>query len=174
MILWITGISGSGKTTLAKFYYKKFVSKNKNTIFLDGDEFRSLFGNDLKYTLKDRDTNALRMTSFVKYISNQNINLIISANITSEKYRRWCRKNLKNFLQIYIQAELKSLLKRDYKKLYKKAISKKIKNVVGVDMPFNHPKKVDLYLTNDGTKKSFLKKINEINKLIKRKNIKIH
>tara|TARA_B100000989_G_scaffold286033_1_gene254295 strand:+ start:2291 stop:2815 length:525 start_codon:yes stop_codon:yes gene_type:complete len=173
MILWITGISGSGKTTLARFYYKKFILKHKNTIFLDGDEFRSLFGNDLKYTIQDRDINALRMTSFVKYISNQKINLIISANITSEKFRKWCRNNLKHFLQIYIKAEIKSLVKRDYKKLYQRAIDKKIKNVVGVDLPFNHPKKVDLYLTNDNTKKEFLSKTHEINKLIKKKNIKI-
>ena len=56
------------------------------------------------------------MTSFVKYISAQKINLIISANITSEKYRKWCRTNLKNFLQIYIRATLNQLKKRDYKK----------------------------------------------------------
>ena len=113
------------------------------------------------------------MTSFVKYISSQKINLIISANITSEKFRKWCRNNLKHFLQIYIKAEIKSLVKRDYKKLYQRAIDKKIKNVVGVDLPFNHPKKVDLYLTNDNTKKEFLSKTQEINKLIKKKNIKI-
>ena len=173
MILWITGISGTGKTTLAKYYYKQFVIKHKNTIFLDGDEFRSLFGNDLKYTIKDRDINAKRMTYFVRYISNQNINLIISANITSEKFRRWCRKNLRNFLQIYIKAKIESLVKRDYKKLYKKALTKKIKNVVGVDLPFNHPKKVDLYLTNDYTKKNFINKISQIDEIIKKKNIKI-
>ena len=53
MILWITGISGSGKTTLAKAFHKDFIKKHKSTIYLDGDEFRSLFGNDLKYTIKD-------------------------------------------------------------------------------------------------------------------------
>ena len=173
MILWITGISGSGKTTLAKAFHKDFIKKHKSTIYLDGDEFRSLFGNDLKYTIKDRDINASRMTAFVKYISNQKINLIISANITSEKYRRWCRNNLKNFVQVYIKAKIESLIKRDYKKLYKRAINKRIKNVVGVDLPFNHPKKIDLYLTNDDTKNNFLKKIHQIKKLINKKNIKI-
>ena len=106
MILWITGISGSGKTTLGKYFFKEFKKKNKNTIFLDGDEFRTLFSNDLKYTIKDRDKNAERMTAFVKYISNQSINLVISANITSQKYRNWCKKNLKNFVQIYIRASI--------------------------------------------------------------------
>jgi adenylylsulfate kinase-like enzyme len=174
MILWITGISGSGKTTLGKHFYKQFIKKKKNTIYLDGDEFRSLFGNDLKYTIKDRDTNAKRMTSFVRYISCQKINLIISANITSEKYRKWCRKNLKNFFQVYIRATIKQLKKRDYKSLYSKAFSGKIKNVMGVDLPFDEPKNIDLFLENNGSKKSFLEKIILVKKFLKEKKIKIH
>ena len=43
MIIWITGISGSGKTTLGKYFFKKFKNSKKNTIFLDGDEFRKFF-----------------------------------------------------------------------------------------------------------------------------------
>ena len=174
MILWITGISGSGKTTLGRYFFKNFKKKYKNTIFLDGDEFRSLFNNDLKYTIKDRDKNAERMTAFVKYISNQNINLVISANITSQKYRNWCKKNLKNFIQIYIRANLESLKSRDYKKLYSKAISGKIKNVVGVDLPFNEPKNIDLFLDNNDSKKSFLEKTILINKSLKEKKINIY
>tara|TARA_A100000164_G_C21723749_1_gene684208 strand:+ start:175 stop:699 length:525 start_codon:yes stop_codon:yes gene_type:complete len=169
MILWITGISGSGKTTLGKHFFKSFKKKYKNTVFLDGDEFRALFGNDLKYTIKDRDKNAQRMTAFVKYLSNQKINLVISANITSQKYRNWCKKNLLDCVLVYIKASLKSLLSRDYKGLYKKALSGKIKNVVGVDLPFKHPKKIDLLLDNNGSKKFFLKKNNEIFKYLKRK-----
>ena len=174
MILWITGISGSGKTTIGKFFFNKFKKKHKNTIFLDGDEFRSLFGNDLKYTIKDRDKNAERMIAFVKYLSNQRINLIISANITSKKYRIWCKKNLKNFIQIYIKAKLKSLVKRDYKNLYKRAINKKIKNVIGVDLPFKDPQKIDLLISNDETKIKFLKKTREIEKILKQKRVKIY
>ena len=174
MILWITGISGSGKTTIGKSFFKNFKKNHKNTVFLDGDEFRSLFGNDLKYTLKDRDKNAQRMTSFVKYLSNKKINLIISANLTSQRYRNWCKKNLKNFVQIYIRANLKSLIKRDYKRLYKKALKKKIKNVVGVDLPFKDPKKIDLFLSNDGSKKEFLNKKIIIKKFLIKKKIKIY
>ena len=174
MILWITGISGSGKTTLGKYFFKEFKKKHKNTIFLDGDEFRTLFSNDLKYTIKDRDKNAERMTAFVKYISNQSINLVISANITSQKYRNWCKKNLKNFVQIYIRANIESLKSRDYKGLYKKALSGKIKNVVGVDLPFSDPKKIDLFLSNNGSKKEFLKKVSIIKKFLKKNKIKIY
>jgi adenylylsulfate kinase len=114
------------------------------------------------------------MTSFAKYISAQKINLIISANITSEKYRKWCRKNLKNFLQIYIRATINQLKKRDYKKLYSKALSGKIKNVVGVDLPFNEPKNIDLFLENNGSKKNFLEKTRLVNRTLKEKKINIY
>ena len=174
MILWITGISGTGKTTIGKFFFNNFKKNHKNTIFLDGDEFRSLFENDLKYSIKDRDKNAQRMTAFVKHLSNQNINLVISANITSKKYRTWCRKNLDNFVQVYLVAKIESLIKRDYKGLYKRTLKRKIKNVVGVDLPFEHPKNVDLILSNDESKKKFLKKVNIIIKFLKKKGIKIY
>ena len=48
MVIWITGISGAGKTTLAKYYREK---SKKKLIYFDGDEFRKIFRNDIKYTL---------------------------------------------------------------------------------------------------------------------------
>ena len=80
MVIWITGISASGKNNLGKFFFKKFRKINKNTVFFDGDEFRKIFHNDIKYTLRDRDINAIRLTTLVKYVSDQKINLIIFAN----------------------------------------------------------------------------------------------
>ena len=100
MILWFSGISGVGKTTIAKKTYKILKKNNKNFIWIDGDEFRKIFKNDLKYTLKDRNKNAERICSFVKFISEQNINIILSANLTSNKYRIWCKNNLKDYLNI--------------------------------------------------------------------------
>ena len=174
MILWITGISGTGKTTLGTFFLKNFKKKYNSTIHLDGDLIRNVYGNDVKYTLKARNTNAERLTKLVKHISSQKINIIVTANLTSLKYRTWCKKNLRNYLEIYISAELKNLLKRDYKNLYKNALNKKIKNVVGIDIPCKHPKKSDLYIANNSTKKNFLKNIKKINHLIKKKKITIY
>ena len=57
-----------------------------------------IFHNDIKYTLRDRDINAIRLTTLVKYVSDQKkINLIISANLTSQRFRDWCKKNVKNY-----------------------------------------------------------------------------
>ena len=174
MILWISGISGAGKTTLANYFKKKFKFKNKNLIHIDGDEFRKIFSNDLNYSLRDRNKNAVRLLNLVKYLSDQKINLVISSNLTSNKYKIWCRSNFKHFVDVYIKTDIKNLLNRDYKNLYKNALSQKIKNVVGVDIPFKEPKKKDILIENNETKKKFLHKINLINLFLWKKKIKIY
>ena len=171
MILWFSGISGVGKTTIATALKLKL---KKKFVHLDGDQFRNLFNDDLKYTLEDRNKNALRLISFVKFLSDQKINLIVSANLTSNKYRIWCEKNLKNYIHIFIDANMEALKKRDYKNLYKDALKKKIKNVVGIDIKLIKPKNVDLIITNNNTKKNFLKNIIKILKHPKFKKVKIY
>ena len=174
MVIWITGISASGKSTLGKYFFKRFKKQKKNTVFFDGDEFRRIFHDDIKYTLRDRDVNAIRLTSLVKYVSDQKVNLIISANITSQRFRNWCRKNVKNYFEIFIDTPMEILRKRDYKKLYKNAFSGKIKNVVGVDIKFIKPKKPDLIIDNTSTKQKLYLNYKKILKEIYSKKIKIY
>ena len=83
MIIWFKGISGVGKSTLGKFFYKLKKKKIKNLVYLDGDIFRKLFENDLGYKLKDRNINARRICSFVKFLQSQKINVVVAANLTS-------------------------------------------------------------------------------------------
>lgn len=173
MVIWFTGLSGSGKTTLGKKFFNILKKRSKSTIFFDGDEFRSIFKNDLKYTLKDRDTNAYRLTRLVRALSDQRINIVVSANLTSFKYRSWCRKEIKNYFEIYIEAKKEVLLKRDYKNLYKNALNGKIKNVVGIDLPFNRPKGSNLNIENNLTKNRLFENIEKIFLNIKKNNIKI-
>lgn len=154
MIIWFTGISGAGKTTIAK---KLHTLLSKKIILIDGDALRAINNNDLGYTKKDRDINAKRLINLVEYLSNQKIDIIVCANITSLKFRRVIKKKLKKFYEIHISAKIDNLLKRDYKNLYKDALDKKIVNVVGVDIPYKKPKNCYMYLENDLSKKDFLK-----------------
>ncbi len=166
MIVWFKGISGVGKSTLGNYFYKIKKKKIKNLIHLDGDKFRELFKNDLGYTLKDRNINAERICSFVKFLQSQKINVIVSANLTSKKYQMLTKKIYHNYLSIYIESKFFNLRKRDKKKIYRNK-----KNIVGLNIKFDKPKNSDLYIVNDGSKKKFLKNIKSIEKLIKRKKI---
>ena len=173
MMIWFTGLSGSGKTTLGKKFFEVLKKKSQSTIFLDGDEFRSIFKNDIEYTLKDRDINAYRLTRLVKVLSKQRINIVISANLTNFKFRSWCRKEIKDYFEIYLEATKNTLLKRDYKNLYKNALKGKIKNVVGIDLPFTKPKGCDLYIENNLMKNKLFENVKKIFITLKKNKIKL-
>ena len=160
-IIWITGISGTGKTTLAK-YYLRFLKK---FLWIDGDEFRKLFNNDLGYTLKERNKNAERLINFVKFLNKQKISLIISANLTSDIYKKRVKKIFKNIFLIQIETNLEILKNRDKKLIYVKKI-----NVVGKDIKIRKTfTGYDFLVYNNSTKKKFLYKGDIILKKIKLK-----
>ncbi len=141
MIIWILGLSGSGKTTLAKMIMKKV--KKRKVVHIDGDAIRNIYEKKLGHTIKDREINASRISKLVKYISDQNTNVIVSVLSNFPKWLSWNRKNLKNYYEVYLKYNL-SILKKRKPKLYKKSI----KNVVGKDIKFNEPKRPNLIIHN--------------------------
>ena len=167
MIIWITGISGVGKTTLAKKLYKTLKKKIKNIVHIDGDQFRKMLNNDLGYSLEDRNINAQRIINFVKFLDKSNINVIISANLTSSKYRVYCKKNIKNFYEINISSKINTLIKRDIKRIYNQ---KNKSNIVGFGIKNIINNTSFMKIENNLSKKLFLKNEIEILKKLKIKN----
>jgi len=73
----------------------------------------------------------------------------------------WNKKNLKNYTDVYLNVPLKELKKRDPKKLYKMFEEKKIKNLAGIDLKYDIPKKPKIYINwkKNNSPKNFAKKI---------------
>jgi adenylylsulfate kinase len=141
MVIWILGLSGSGKTTLAKLINKNL--KNKKFLHIDGDLIRKIYEKKLGHTIKDRLINAQRISQLVKFLSDQNINMIVSVLSNFPRWLKWNRNNIKNYFEIYLDTNLKILKKRK-PNLY----SGRIKNVVGIDIKFNEPKNADMTINN--------------------------
>jgi len=154
-LVWITGLSGSGKTTIGKKVFNKFKKKYSNTIFLDGDIFRNIFGGDLKYSIKERLENARRIHRLCKFLVLQDINVVCATISLFKEIHTMNRKEFKNYYEIFIECDMMELKKRNQKNLYSK--SKKLKNranVVGIDLPYDKPKNANLII--DNSKKSNL------------------
>ena len=166
MIIWFTGISGVGKTLIAKKLFKILKKKIKNIVHIDGDKFRSILNNDIGYSLKDRDINASRIINFVQLLNDQKINVIVSANLTSQKYRRYCKKKFNKYLEINISTDLDLLKKRDKKKIY---TYKSLKNVVGFGIKNIKNNTANIKILNNDSKKKFLRNILILKKTIEKK-----
>ena len=143
ILFWITGISGSGKTTIAKKILK-FIKKNYgSTIILSGDDLRHIFSLN-KYSLTDREKIALSYSKFCKKITNQGINVIFATVSMFHKIRKYNIKNIENYFEIYIKSDLKKIIKLKKKKLYYKK-----KNIVGLDLKPEFPKKPIIIVNNN-------------------------
>ncbi len=168
MLIWITGLSGSGKTTIGKEVYKKLKKKYSNTVFLDGDSFREILGNDLGHTPKDRLENAKRIHRMCKFLISQNINVVCATMSLYKEVHTLNRKEIKNYVEVFIECDIEELIRRDQKGLYSNAVSGKIQNVVGVNLSYDKPKDCELIIENSG-QNNLKEKVQMILNLIKEK-----
>jgi len=165
MLIWITGLSGSGKSTIGKALYSKLKVDMPNLVFLDGDDFREILGNDLGHSPNDRLNNAKRISKMCKFLNSQKINVICSTMSLYKEIHEMNRKNIQEYYEIFIECSIDELIKRDQKGIYSKALRGEIKNVVGIDLSYDRPD--DCHLSIENEKQSDLdKKVEQIIKLI--------
>ena len=163
ILFWITGLSGSGKTAIAKKIKKRIFQLYGPTIELSGDNFRKIFGLN-KYTKKARIENLQKYLHFCKLITNQKINLIFNLIGMYNRARNWNRKNIDNYVEIYIKANIHKIIKLKKKPIY---LHNK-RNIIGLDIKPEFPKKPNIIIENDFNKntdelaKELLKKIQKL------------
>lgn len=150
MVYWITGLSGAGKTTIGKLLYEKIKDEHPNTVFLDGDMLRKVFGDDLGYSKEDRRKCAMRYARLCVMLQEQGMNVICCTISMFDSVRDWNRRNIQNYKEIYVKVSMDTLRRRDQKGLYSGTTTEKQKEVVGVHMDIEEPKHPDLILENDG------------------------
>ena len=149
--LWIIGPSASGKTTISKKLFSELKKKYSNLVLLDGDDARKLFIDNSGYDPISRSNNIRKYISMIKWLDSFGISSIVAVINAFEKDRDFCRKEIRNYKQIYLKCNLDERIRRDKKKLYLPALRGEKKNVVGVDIPFEEPAKGDFTIDTDKT-----------------------
>lgn len=172
-VYWITGLSGAGKTSVGKLLYEKMKQKYPNTVFLDGDVLREVFGNDLGYTREERIKCAMRYARLCKMLQEQDMNVICCTISMFDEIRSWNREHITNYREIYVKVSMEELVRRNQKGLYsasmealKKQNQKDLpeqnqkglhrstienREVAGIHVEIEEPKNPDMILDNEGS-----------------------
>lgn len=149
-VYWITGLSGAGKTTIGKLFYQKIKQTFPNTVFLDGDIMREVFGADLGYSEHERRRCAMRYSRLCAMLQKQGLNVICCTISMFEEVWEWNREHIENYREIYMKVSMDTLLKRDQKGLYSGNTNEKEKKVMGLHIAFEEPADPALVLENNG------------------------
>ena len=154
MVIWLIGLSGSGKTTLGREMFNQLRQRAPNTVFLDGDEVREVFGldrGDRSYTLEGRLLNAERLTGLCRMLDRQGLHVVCCVLSIFPEMRASNREIFSSYFEVFLDVPLEILQKRDVKGLYEAARDGRVTNVVGLDIPFPRPGSADLVIDTSGT-----------------------
>ena len=92
--------------------------------------------------------NSKKMTNIAKIITDQNINVVFSILGLISKIRTRNKKIFKNYIEVFINTKLENIIKLKKRKLIIK------KNVVGVNIKPEFPKKSDVVINDLINKKT--------------------
>jgi adenylylsulfate kinase len=152
-VIWLTGMPGSGKTTIAKALYPKLKESGFKVEILDGDVVRKELSPELGFTKQDRELHARRVIYLCKLLSRNGIISIVCLISPYREFRRYARSEINinsDFYEVYVRCSLETCIKRDPKGLYKKALSGEIKDLTGLQDPYEEPENPEVSVDTEG------------------------
>ena len=148
-VIWLTGIPASGKTTLAKELKKYYEQKKISVEILDGDEIRKTLSKDLGFSPEDRKEHNRRVIFVAQLLAKNGVTTIVPLISPYRETRDFARKEIQNFVEVWVKASVDECIKRDPKGLYKKALAGEIKNLTGLQAPYEEPQNAELVLDTE-------------------------
>ncbi|UCD39193.1 MAG: bifunctional sulfate adenylyltransferase/adenylylsulfate kinase [Fidelibacterota bacterium] len=141
--VFFTGLSGAGKSTLARGLLIKLLEDGRRPVtLLDGDIVRTHLSNELGFSKEHRSINVRRI-GFVASEITKNRGIAICAPIAPYEADRHFNRELISqyggYLEVYVNTPLEVCEERDAKGLYAKARQGIIKQVTGIDDPYEEP-----------------------------------
>jgi adenylylsulfate kinase len=137
--VWFTGLSGAGKTTLCRALETELRATGYSVHVLDSEDIRRHLSRDLGFTKADRDKHVLRLGGLARTLVRQGVIVLVAAISPYREARSRVREHIGSFLEVYVNAPVATCIQRDPKRLYARALAGEIRNVTGIDDPYEPP-----------------------------------
>ncbi|MEW6166395.1 MAG: adenylyl-sulfate kinase [Pseudomonadota bacterium] len=171
--VWFTGLSGSGKSTVAVALESALYEMGRLSYRLDGDNVRMGINKNLGFSAEDRAENIRRIGEVAKLFVDAGV-IALSSFVSPYRADRDLVRKLHEdagmvFVEIFVDVPLAEAEKRDPKGLYKKARAGQLKNMTGIDDPYEAPEKPELVL--ESHKMSLEDEVKAVLELLKAKGV---
>lgn len=143
LVIFFTGLSGAGKSTIARILQGMLHERtDRRVTFLDGDVVRKNLSKGLGFTREDRNENISRIGFVASEIARHGGIALCAAIAPYEEARRKNRDLVGfsgTYVEVYLSTPLSVCRKRDAKGLYRKAQRGELKNLTGLNDPYEPP-----------------------------------
>ncbi|MGA7860298.1 MAG: adenylyl-sulfate kinase [Thermoplasmata archaeon] len=142
--IWLTGLPSAGKTTIARELTPTLRARGWYAELLDGDEIRKGLSADLGFDRVSRETHAGRVAFVAKLLARNGAIPLVALISPYRSSRAKARTEIGRFVEVYVNTPLAVCEQRDVKGLYKRARAGEIKDMTGVDDPYEPPETADI------------------------------
>ena len=151
--IWLTGLSGSGKSSIGVEIERLLLEQQRPAYLLDGDNLRQGLNGDLGFSKADRNENIRRVAHVARLMAHAGVTAIVPV-VSPYRAARELARSLHAaaevpFHEVFVDTPLEVCERRDPKGLYKKARAGEIKNMTGIDDPYETPLNPEFTYTPD-------------------------
>jgi adenylyl-sulfate kinase len=146
-VIWITGMQGAGKTTLAGQIHKKLTLAGRPAELIDADDPNQVLLRGLGPGKDDRDAAVRRVGYVARMLSRHGAVVVVAALSPYREARDQLRREVRRFVEVFADCKMETLLARS--DVYRRAMAQEIRNVAGVDDPYEPPTHPDVLLHTD-------------------------
>jgi bifunctional enzyme CysN/CysC len=153
--VWLTGLPSSGKSAIAAALEARLVGGGHGAYLIDGDNLRHGLSGDLGFDAGSRAENSRRAGEAARMLADAGIVAIVALVSPYAEHRERVKRRHEEdglpFVEIFVDTPLEVCEERDPKGLYRRARAGTLRNMTGIDDPYEPPPEPDLVL--DGTAK---------------------
>ena len=149
LVIWLTGMNRAGKSTLAAHVAARLAAAGRHVELLDEDGEAAILLGGLG-TSKEDHAKAVGRIGFVARAVLRTGGVAVCAALSPYRdAREQLRKEARRFVEVFVDCAMEKLQQRDPEGIYKRALAGEIRQVPGVDVPYEPPSHADVTVHTD-------------------------